>query len=249
MKRSTVHESYRLGSKETDWSLPGGTASNNPVRSRTRNAGNGRPNLAKRVFNEILTSSSDSEYEEEEVSSSDEGINSEEEDEEEEEEEEGGEAQKPSCTRLILEYESLKKCMEKNCRCPECNGPVEMQVNTLCLASNVMLCCKDEDCGYIDHSDLPSSAKVGETSDERGRSTDYAINVLYVLGFVSYGDGPTEAGRLLGLLGLPNHTTMASRSFGIIEDRISPIIQSVTSQILLENLMEEVRLTYKAMPF
>jgi hypothetical protein len=138
--------------------------------------------------------------------------------------------------------------MEKNCRCPECNGKVEMQVKTICLASSVMLCCKDEDCGYIDRSELPASAKIGEATDERGRSTDYAVNALYVLGFVSVGDGCTEGARLLGLLGLPNDTTMASRSFGMIEERMSPIIQSVTNQILLENLMEEVRLTFNAAP-
>jgi hypothetical protein len=78
--------------------------------------------------------------------------------------------------------------MEKSCRCPECNGTVEMQVKTICLASSVMLCCKDEDCGYIDQSELPASAKIGEAMDERGRSTDYAVNALYVLGFVSVGD-------------------------------------------------------------
>jgi hypothetical protein len=30
-----------------------------------------------------------------------------------------------------------------------------------------MLCCKDEDCGYVDHSELPASAKIGESTDER----------------------------------------------------------------------------------
>jgi hypothetical protein len=68
------------------------------------------------------------------------------------------------------------------------------------------------------------------------------------VGFVSSGDGGTEAARLLGLLGLPNDTTMQSRSFGLIEDRISPFIQSVTDEILLENLTEEVRLTFANVP-
>jgi hypothetical protein len=53
---------------------------------------------------------------------------------------------------------------------------------------------------------------------------------------------------MLGLLGLPNDTTMQTRFFGLIEERISPIIQSVTDAILLENLTEEVRLTFQQVP-
>jgi hypothetical protein len=46
----------------------------------------------------------------------------------EEEEEQQQQQKKPPCTRLILEHDALKDCMEKNCRCPECNGPIEMKV-------------------------------------------------------------------------------------------------------------------------
>jgi hypothetical protein len=103
--------------------------------------------------------------------------------------------------------------------------------------------------GFVDHSDLPASAKVGITAnDGHERSTNYAVNVLYVLGFLSCGDGCTEAARLLGLLGLPNDTTMQSRSFGIVEERISSIIQLVTTRILRDNLIEEVRLSCEAIP-
>jgi hypothetical protein len=55
----------------------------------------------------------------------------------------------------------------------------------------------------------------------RERSTDYAVNVLYVLGFISSGDGGCEAAQVLGMHGLPNDTTMESRSFVTIEERIS----------------------------
>jgi hypothetical protein len=86
------------------------------------------------------------------------------------------------------------------------------------------------------------SAKVGnQEAVHRERNTDAAINILYVLGFMSVGDGCTEAGRMLGLLGLPNQTTMESRSFTAIEERISPYIQQLTNDILHENLVEEVK--------
>jgi hypothetical protein len=42
------------------------------------------------------------------------------------------------------------------------------------------------------------------------RIMDQALNVLYVLGFITMGDGHTEAARLLGFCGLPNDTTMKS---------------------------------------
>jgi hypothetical protein len=121
-------------------------------------------------------------------------------------------------------------------------------VKIMCLASSLVVCCKDKVCGFVDHSEAPAPAKVGETTDDRARSTDYALNMLYVLGCIANGDGCTEAIRLLGLLGLANDTTMQPRSFNIIEDRISPIIQSVTRQVLVENLKEEVKLTFAALP-
>jgi hypothetical protein len=56
------------------------------------------------------------------------------------------------------------------------------------------------------------------------------------------GDGCTEAASLLALLGLPNAYTMESRSFMIMEERISPYyVKKLTSEILHENLTEEAR--------
>jgi hypothetical protein len=102
--------------------------------SRTRNGGSGRPNLCiKRIYN--AESTTDSDYEADEDSSSEDEVefdNSTGEEEEEEEAEDDDETStKPSPTRLFIEYESLKKCMEKNCRCLKCNGPVRMTVKTL----------------------------------------------------------------------------------------------------------------------
>jgi hypothetical protein len=199
-QHSTVKEDYRLASKQDGWNLPAGTVVN-----RTRNAGSGRPNLrlAKRDSND--SSTDDSEYDDEDVSSS-EDLEEEQFEDDLDIEDDGD--NKPPASRLIIEVAALKKIMEDNCQCPECKGPVEMKVNTICIASNVILCCLDEECGFIDHSDLPASAKVEEEVDDRhDRITDYAVNVLYVLGFITCGDGGTEAARMLGLLGLPNDTT------------------------------------------
>jgi hypothetical protein len=80
-----------------------------------------------------------------------------------------------------------------------------------------------------------------ENNDNFERSTDYAINVLYVLGFISVGDGCTEAARLLGVLGLPNDTTMESRSFTIIEERLVPLVRELLDEIIRANLIDEVK--------
>jgi len=67
-------------------------------------------------------------------------------------------------------------------------------------------------------------------------STNYAVNILYVLSFLTMGDGGMEASKLLGLLGLPNSTTMEKRSFGTIENRIGPVLQELCQDVLAENL-------------
>jgi hypothetical protein len=114
-------------------------------------------------------------------------------------------------------------------------------VQTICVASTLVLTCENQSCGYVHYGSV-SKAKVGdEDAPYRGRSTDLAVNILYVLGFISTGDGCTEAARLLGLLGLPNDTTMESRSFTYIEERISPYIKKLTDEIVHENLAEEVK--------
>jgi hypothetical protein len=130
------------------------------------------------LYNE---SSSDSSYEANGESSSEEEVVEEYDDSDSKQQALEEDDKKPPPTRLFLELESLKKCMEKNCRCPKCNGPVEMKVKTLCLASNVMVCCMKKDCGYIDVSNLPATAEIGaKVLDDRNRSTDYSIkNVLY----------------------------------------------------------------------
>jgi hypothetical protein len=148
--RNTVREHARLRLGEEGWNLT--TASTTETISRTRYGGSGRPNLLRQSL-----SSSDSDYESEEESSL-EGESGDDSDDDSTdsmglEDVEEDDKNKPTSDRLFLEFESLKKCMEKNCRCPVCNGPVEMKVKTVCLASNVMVSCIDKDCGYVDVSE------------------------------------------------------------------------------------------------
>jgi hypothetical protein len=236
--RVTKLESHRLSSRESGWRLSG--SNTGPTLHRTRGGGNGRPNLKRDEASIVMDESSD----EDEEGEWDEAY---EDSEEESSDNDYEEFEKPKPTRLLLEHDATMKFIEKNSRCRECYSQVIVESQTICLASHLVIKCSSEDCGYVDYSEAPSRAKIGETTDNFARSTDYAVNALYVLSFVANGDGCTEATRLLGLLGLPNDTTMQGRSFGIIEERMSPMIQSVARQILLENLKEEVQATFAAM--
>jgi hypothetical protein len=54
---------------------------------------------------------------------------------------------------------------------------------------------------------------------------------------------------MLGLLGLPNDTTMETRSFQLIEERIAPRMKKLQDDILLENLIDEVKESLDAIDF
>jgi hypothetical protein len=230
-----------------DWKLAG--SSGPAVLTRTRGGGNGRPDIGGRI-QRLLSFQEEAIDVDEEVESSamasldpqeDEDLLVEEDSDVDDDEDEDG---KPSSSRVILEVKALRNLLRKHCVCPECGGPLESSLDTTCLATSVSLECPNSDCGYLFLGDGPAGTKI-KHQDKRERMSDYALNLLYVLGFVSCGDGGAEAGRLLGLLGLPNDTTMERRSFGIIEESMSPFIKELTDTILLDNLAEEVRVTVK----
>jgi hypothetical protein len=117
-------------------------------------------------------------------------------------------------------------------------------IRNVCIASSIGIECVNEACGFFFHPQPPAGTTIHLARDDNfERTTDYAINVLYILGFISMGDGCTEAARLLGLLGLPNDTTMKSRSFTIVEDRIGPIVCDLCNETILDNMKEEARLS------
>lgn len=222
-------EQRRVGGA-TGWNLPG-VAGDAPT-SRTRNGGR---RVTRRLSSPSL-SSSDDEWIDEGVSSSSQSSD--------------GEVQvieeKRPTTRAIVEISTVTSFMEKHTFCPNCNCGVEVDLLTgnkygNCLASSLKIACLNEDCGYINYSARPAPADVPCCDDNRERTTDYAINVLYVLGFMACGDGGKEAARLCGFLGLSGSTWMETRSFPVIEERIGAVIRDLTDDILVENLIEEVR--------
>jgi len=153
-----------------------------------------------------------------------------------------------TATRAIFEVSTITRFMEKHTICPDCNSGVVVDMLTgnkhgNCLASSLKLQCVNEECGYLDYSEPPAPADVPCLDDNQARNTDYAVNVLCVLGFVACGDGGKEAARLCGFLGLAGSTWMETRSFPVIEERIGAVVRDLTDDILRENLIDEVRLT------
>jgi hypothetical protein len=152
---------------------------------------------------------------------------------------------KPANHRVVLEVEQIEKVFGQ-LACRSCGEAVQVTVKNVCIATSIGIECLNEGCGFLYHPELapPAATTIHlDRGDNFERNTDYAVNVLYVLGFMSMGDGCTEAARLLGLIGLPNDTTMKSRSFTIIENRIGPILRKLMDDMVLENLIEEARLS------
>jgi hypothetical protein len=238
---SLVNESNRLKAKECDWQKLAGI--NDLTTTRTRHNGQGRPNmerhhpafLARQQVVHLLESSSDSEYMFEDSSSSEEDADAEED-----------EDKRPPATRVILEVSALDGLM-KFCSCPLCGGKLSMSMKTTCIATTITMTCTTRKCRFI-HSENPTAPVNVDAVDNRLRNTDFAINILYVVGFLSAGDGGCEAARLLGLLGLANSTTMQTRSFTTIEESIGPALRKVAREMMVENLVAEVKASNSLSP-
>ena len=148
--------------------------------------------------------------------------------------------------RILVESKPLKLMMERHIFCPKCRGAVVVSFPTVCIASGCRIACTNNMCDFVD-MDRPAAAELPylpEGSALIERTTDYAVNIQYVLAFLASGDGGKEAERLLGFAGLPNSTTMEKRSFPTIESRLAPVIKDLTDEILRENLVAAVQQHY-----
>ena len=155
----------------------------------------------------------------------------------------------PESTRFIGETGPMIKMMEEFIVCPLCNQKVSVTMTSkgFGIGNVTRLQCTDKTCTFV-HVNKPSPANVPLLEDAGSelisRNSDFAVNVLFVLGFIASGDGGTEAARILGLLGLPNATTMQARTFGYIERQLYPVIASIAEDVVRENLLQEVKIYY-----
>ena len=250
-------EATRLSVKESDWNLPG--TSNTPALGRTRGKCIVLSPLLSLPINAKLNccwSDEASDGEDEEVA-----------DEEEQEPQfepvvvtaeedsknfevppavETTKSTKPANTRVIVEVKALVNLLEENLKpCPKCGSKLRVEMKNVCLATSVRLVCvNDKHCCHIIYGQPPAPAQVplaAGKSPLKTRMTDFAINVLFVLSHLASGDGGTEASLLLGHLGLPNSTTMSTRSFSIIEAQLHPALRKIMEEVVQTNIEDKVR--------
>jgi len=138
--------------------------------------------------------------------------------------------------------------VDRNCQgCPECRSKLEVTFPTEGNARGTRIACANQVGGCVHVATAPPPQcdfDIGDGRIKAGRNSDHALNVCYVLAFVQLGNGGTEAACVLGLCGLPNSTTMQSRTFGMIESIIYPIIEGITESILFSDLKAEVALAF-----
>jgi hypothetical protein len=163
---------------ESDWKNLAGL-SPSALRTRTRNGGNGRPNLSRACCLEAESDSSSSESEWNESSAEDSYCST---DDEEDEAELAKEKEKPPASRVIVEVDLLTKAFEANAICQQCAGPVSLDVKTVCLTSSLVVTCNNVNCGYVFHGDQPAATTIHkDTNDNRERSTDYCNTQLFTI--------------------------------------------------------------------
>ena len=155
---------------------------------------------------------------------------------------------KPCAARVLLEAGMMQDLMEEHIKCPMCQARVVVCFPTVCIASGCRIDCSDRMCAFVRMA-RPQASILPFIGNNVGspfivRNTDYAANIAFVLAFIASGDGGKEAERLLGLLGMPNSTTMEKRSFTTIEEKISPFIMELSEEILMSNLTDAVKLYY-----
>ena len=152
-----------------------------------------------------------------------------------------------AATRGIFELSNLQNVFSK-LQCPKCQQSLEVDFPSICVLSSCSVTCADSKCGFVaDGGPLAGAVNMQEDS-KHPRSTDFAANCLYVLGFICSGDGGKEAARLLGMLDLPNSASMEKTSFPTNHRRMSPFLEKLAEEALHEALVEEVRQVIESQP-
>jgi len=144
----------------------------------------------------------------------------------------------PKASRCIVETDPLQLLISSNCVCKLCGGGMSLTFRSIGIATTPHLEC--------DKCEFQSVCDIETTTLPRGRhprTSDYAVNCQHVAACISSGDGGTEAGRILGLLDLPNYATMEKHTFPTVEYMMHGKLQDVSKRALEDNLREEVRLS------
>ena len=94
---------------------------------------------------------------------------------------------KPKESRVILETRALTELMERHIRCPNCSSGVKVSYHSKMIATTIRMDCTDPTCGFVDvEKPTIASPPLPEGSSLNiKRNSDAAINILYVLSFLT----------------------------------------------------------------
>jgi hypothetical protein len=151
----------------------------------------------------------------------------------------------PKPSRCILSTENVQDLISEAAICRFCRRKtLSFTVENIGIAGIPTIQCLHCE---REKEAVPATTNFREESNKR-RLTDCAANVLFVLGFLSVGDGGREVQRLLRLLDLPNLTSMETKTFMRIEKEIAPVIIAIAEEALQNNLISEVEASEEYYP-
>ena len=122
--------------------------------------------------------------------------------------------QKDSENRL-LHWDSLKNLICSNVQCSKCGSEVTLHENTIGIATQVGLTCKNQRCNLKQQNKVKRT-KFRKYNFRTDLNESFAINCQLVLSMLQMECGSTEAGVLLTFLVLPNAHAFHRMSFSRI---------------------------------
>ena len=144
----------------------------------------------------------------------------------------------PKCARIIIERDNLQSMLNDGAVCKRCKkGQLSFVTKEIGIASLPTITCQQCD---VHHTAELSKTEYIDKKTKHETLTDYSLNVLFVLGFLTVGDSGSEAQRILGLCDLPNYTSMEKKTFSRIEQTIAPVIMEIAEEVMWDNLCDEV---------
>ena len=142
----------------------------------------------------------------------------------------------------LLHWDSLKNLICSNVHCSRCGSEVNLHENTIGIATQVGLTCRNQRCNLNEQNKVKRTLfrkyKFRTDSNE-----SFAINCQLVLSMLQMGCGSTETGVLLTFLDLPNSHAFHRMSFSRILSAVRPEIKEITNICMEEGQNEEIKQT------
>jgi hypothetical protein len=148
--------------------------------------------------------------------------------------------------RSLIEDDGVREMIKRGLVCISCTKVTKLTVQFPSVGVTTIPELHCHNCGMHESAAVSLTGKPKKNAHKA--LTDYDTNFKYVLGFLSSGDGPTEADRLLCFLSLPNGSTMKTNTFNHMINESESVIVGIAKEVLWKNLVEEIRLTMLLYP-